>query len=150
MEDRPEKRDTDIFGFHQSFKLTPHPNFEAYLSYAYKRSRYEESYGKFALPFVPGHSLFCFTQYKNEELKRGLGATVRLEGEFLSFRYLEYREENKAPQVFLLNTKFDLRFLDFHFYYVIENITDREYRTRKEFEMGRRTHWWGFYWEFFD
>lgn len=150
MEDQPEKRDTDIFGFHQSFKLTPHPNFEAYLSYAHKRSRYQGSDDKFNFPFVPRHSLFWFTQYKNERFKRGLGVTIRLEGEFLSFRYLDYWEKNEVSEVFVLNTKFDLRFLDFHFYYVVENITDQEYRTRKDFEMAGRTHWWGFYWEFFD
>lgn len=150
MEDQPQKRDTDIFGLHQSVKLNPHPNFEAYLSYAYKRSLYKESQDEFTLPFVPQHSLFCFTQYKNERLKRGLGAILRLEGEFLSSRYLEYGEKEKIPEVFLLNSKFDLRFLDFHFYYVIENITDQEYRTREEFEMRGRTFWWGFYWEFFD
>ncbi|MGB2697584.1 MAG: TonB-dependent receptor plug domain-containing protein [Candidatus Zixiibacteriota bacterium] len=150
MEDQPEKRDTDIFGFHQSFKLTPHPNFEAYLSYAYKKSRYQEADIKFVLPFVPQHSMFSFIQYRNERLKGGLGATVRLEGEFLSSRYLGYEEGKKVPEVFLLNSKFDLRFLDLHFYYVIENITDQEYRTRGEFKMNGRTHWWGFYWEFFD
>ena len=150
MENQPQKRDTEILGFHQSAKLIPHPTFEAYLSYAYKRSLYSESKDEIALPFVPEHSLFCFTQYKNERLKRGLGATIRLEGEFLSSRYLAYGEEKKAPKVFLLNSKFDLRFLDFHFYYVMENITDQEYRTRDEFEMNGRTQWWGFYWEFFD
>jgi len=150
IEGQPQKKNTDIFGFHQSLKLTPHPNFEAYLSYAYKKSRYEESNNKFLLPFVPRHSLFCFAQYKNERLRRGLGATIRLEGEFLSTRYLDYEEEDKIPEVFLLSSKFDLRFLDFHFYYVIENMTDQEYRTRKDFEMAGRTHWWGFYWEFFD
>lgn len=150
MEDRPEKRDTDVLGFHQSMKLIPHRNLEAYLSYAYKKSRYDESDNRFALPFVPEHSLFSFMQYKNERLKRGLGATVRLEGEFLSSRYLDYEENEKVPEVFLLHLKFDLRFLDFHFYYVIENITDQEYRTRKEFEAEGRSHWWGFYWEFFD
>jgi outer membrane cobalamin receptor len=150
MEERPQIRDTDILGFHHSFKLTPHPYFEVYLSYAYKKSQCEESDYKFVLPFIPQHSLFCFAQFKNERLRGGLGATVRLEGEFLSARYLDYNEKNKDPEVLLLDSKFDLRFLDFHFYYVIENITDQEYRTRKEFEMAGQTHWWGFYWEFFD
>jgi outer membrane receptor protein involved in Fe transport len=148
--DRPEKRNTDVFGFHQSMKLIPHRNLEAYLSYAYKKSKYDESDNRLALPFVPEHSLFSFIQYKNERLKRGLGASVRLEGEFLSSRYLGYEENEKVPEVFLVHLKFDLRFLDFHFYYVIENMTDQEYRTRKEFEMEGRSHWWGFYWEFFD
>jgi len=150
IEDRPEKRDTDVFGIHHSFKVIPQKNFETYLSYAYKKSRYQESNNKFLLPFVPTHGLFCYTQYKNEKLKTGLGGTIRLEAEFLSSRYMEYKEENQEPEVLLLNAKFDLRFLDFHFYYVIENITDQEYRTRKEFEMDGRTQWWGFYWEFFD
>lgn len=150
MGDRPEKRNTDVFGFHQSMKLIPHRNLEAYLSYAYKKSQYDESDNRLALPFVPEHSLFSFIQYKNERLKRGLGTTVRLEGELLSSRYLNYKENEKVPEVFLLHLKFDLRFLDFHFYYVIENITEQEYRTRKEFEVEGRSHWWGFYWEFFD
>jgi len=150
MEDQPQKKDTDILGFHQSLKLTPHPDFEAYLSYAYKRSRYQGSDDKFYFPFVPRHSLFCFVQYKNERFKTGLGGKVRLECEFLSSRYLEYGEEDRVPEVFILNSKFDLRFLDLHFYYVIENITDQEYRTRGEYQMEGRTHWWGFYWEFFD
>ena len=150
IEDQPEKRDADIFGAHLGFELTPYPNFEAYLSYAYKRSQYQELDNEFQFPFVPEHSMFSYIQYRNERLKGGLGATVRLEGEFLSSRYLKYGEENKVSEVFLLNSKFDLKFLDLHFYYVIENITDQEYRTREEFEMNGRTQWWGFYWEFFD
>lgn len=150
MEDKPQKRETDIFGFHQSFKLIPHPNFEAYLSYAYKKSQYDESGNELRFPFVPEHSMFSFIQYSNKRLRGGLGASIRLESEFLSSRYLEYGEEHMVSDVFLLNTKVDLRFLDFHFYYVIENITDQEYKTREEFEMNGRTQWWGFYWEFFD
>jgi hypothetical protein len=150
MEDQPQKRETDIFGFHQSFKLMPHPHFEAYLSYAYKKSQYHESGNELRFPFVPEQSMFSFIQYRNERLKGGLGASIRLESEFLSSRYLEYGEGQKVSDVFLLNAKIDLRFLDFHFYYIIENITDQKYRTREEFEMNGRTQWWGFYWEFFD
>ncbi len=150
MEDQPEKKDTDIFGADLGFELTPYPNFEAYLSYAYKRSQYKELDNEFQFPFVPEHSMFSFIQYSNKRLKEGLGATIRLEGEFLSSRYLEYGEENNVSEVFLLNSKFDLKFLDLHFYYVIENITDQEYKTREEFKMNGRTQWWGFYWEFFD
>jgi len=146
----PVNRDRKAFGGYLSFNLTPHPNFEAYLSYAYKNSKYKTGDNKYFVPFIPKHSSYFHLQYKNEFLKKEMESKVRLEGEYLSERYLEYGEKDLVPSVFILNSKISLRFLDFHFYYVIENITDQKYRTRGEFFMSGRAFWWGFYWNFWD
>jgi outer membrane cobalamin receptor len=146
----PRNEDKDLLGSHASFILTLHPNFEAYLSYAYKNSKYKTGDNKYFVPFIPKHSSYFHLQYKKEFLKKEMESKVRLEGEYLSERYLEYGEKDLVPSVFILNSKISLRFLDFHFYYVIENITDQKYRTRGEFFMPGRAFWWGFYWNFWD
>jgi hypothetical protein len=146
----PVNRDRDVFGGYLSFNLTPHPNFEAYLSYAYKNSQYKIGDSKYFVPFMPRHSAYSYLQYKKEFLKKEMEGKIRLEGEYLSERYLQYGEKDSVPSVFILNSKISLRFLDFHFYYVVENITDQKYRTRGEFFMPERTFWWGFYWNFWD
>ena len=151
MEDAiPRNEDKDLLGSYASFLLTLHPDFEACLSYAYKNSQYKIGDSKYFVPFMPRHSAYSYLQYKKELLKKEMEGKIRLEGEYLSERYLHYGEKDLVPAVFILNSKISLRFLDFHFYYIIENITDRKYRTRGELFMPERTFWWGFYWNFWD
>jgi outer membrane cobalamin receptor len=151
MEDAiPRNEDKDLLGSYAGFLLTLHPDFEAYLSYAYKNSQYKIGDSKYFVPFMPRHSAYSYLQYKKEFLKKEMEGKIRLEGEYLSERYLQYGEKDSVPSVFILNSKISLRFLDFHFYYVVENITDQKYRTKGEFFMPERTFWWGFCWNFWD
>ena len=79
-----------------------------------------------------------------------MGLKLRLETKFLSQRFLDGYQKDKEPGVAIFNGKISLRFLDFHFYYVVENITNRVYRLTEGYPMPERSLFWGFYWEFFD
>jgi hypothetical protein len=59
-------------------------------------------------------------------------------------------EKDKEPAAAILNGKVTIRFLDFHFYYIVRNITNQNYRLSGDYNMPKRTFWWGFYWEFLD
>ena len=120
----------------------------SYLSYSFKRG--ENSKRNTRLPYSPDHNLFGFVQFENEYLKKEIGLKLRLETNVISERFLDEYEKDKEPNVAILNGKVTIRFLDFHFYYTVRNITNQVYRLLGDFDMPKRTFWWGFYWEFFD
>jgi outer membrane cobalamin receptor len=143
----PSNRERNLFGLSLNYDYIFSPNFETGFSYAYKRTRSQKDYH---FPYIPEHSLYSYFQYSNEFLSREIGIKVRLEQEYLSKRYLADYDQDQAPFALLFNSKITLRFLDFQFYYVIENITNETCRTRGDFNMPERTFWFGFNWEFFD
>lgn len=120
----------------------------SYLSYSFKRG--ENSKSNMRLPYSPDHNLFGYLQFENEYLKREIGLKLRLETNVISERFLDEYERDKEPTIAILNGKVTIRFLDFHFYYTVRNITNQVYRLSGDFDMPKRTFWWGFYWEFFD
>jgi outer membrane receptor protein involved in Fe transport len=143
----PSNRERKLFGVSLNLDYKFSPNFETGFSYAYKRARSHKNYH---FPYTPEHSFFSYFQYSNEYLKKEIGIKVRLEQEYLSKRYLADYNQDQVPFTLLFNSKITLRFLNFRFYYVIENITNESYRTRGDFNMPERTFWFGFSWEFFD
>ena len=143
----PQNRERKLLGLSLNFDYKFSPNFENGFSYAYKRARSEDD---FSIPYIPEHSFFSCFQYSNEYLKKKLGIKIKLEQEYLSKRYLADYNEAQVPFVLLFNSKISLRFLDFRFYYVIENMTNEVYRTRGDFNMPGRTMWFGFNWNFYD
>ena len=145
---KPINTRADMWGvsFNSALRFLDH--FRSSVSYCFKESK--DANKKLDLPYSPKHSLFGYLQYENEFLKREIGLKLRLETNILSERFLDEYEKDKEPGVALLNGKIAIRFLDFHFYYVAENITDRAYRLTKNCPMPQRSWWWGFYWEFFD
>ncbi len=145
---RPVSSEADVWGVNFNSVLHFLNHFKSSVSYCYKESK--DVNRKLYLPNSPRHSLFGYLQYENEFLKREIGLKLRLETNILSERFLAENERDKEPGVAIFNGKITVRFLDFHFYYVAENITDQLYRLTPYFPMPRRSWWWGFYWEFFD
>jgi len=120
----------------------------SFVSYSFKEGK--DSIRKTQLPYSPKHSLFGYVEFENEFLKREIGFRLRLETNVLSERFMDEYEKDKESGVAILNGKITIRFLDFHFYYTVRNITDRVYRLSGNYQMPERTYWWGFYWEFND
>ncbi len=120
----------------------------SYISYSFKRG--ENSNRKTRLPYSPDHNLFGYIQFENEYLKREIGLKLRLETNVISERFLDEYEKDKEPTAAILNGKAYIKFLDFHFYCAVRNITNQVYRLAGDYNMPQRTYWWGFYWEFFD
>jgi outer membrane cobalamin receptor len=122
--------------------------FTSYFSYTFKHGENSES--KTRLPYSPDHNVFGYIQFENEYLKREISIKLRLEANAFSERFMDEYEKDKEPRVAILNGKVTIRFLDFHFYYIVRNITNQNYRLSGDYHMPKRTFWWGFYWEFFD
>ena len=112
--------------------------------------RGKDSNRKTRLPFSPDHSLFAYLQFEDEFLKKEIGVKVRLETNLLPERFMDEYGQDREPGVAVLNGKIAFRFLDFHFQYMVRNITDKVYRSMGDYDMPGRTFWWGIYWEFFD
>jgi len=145
---KPVNTKADIQGVNVNSFLSWLNHFKSSISYCFKESKYSNK--RLFFPYSPKHSLFGYLQYENEFLKKEIGLKLRLETNILSERFLDEYEKDKEPSVVILNGKITLRFLDFHFYYVVENITDRVYRLAEGYPMPERSLFWGFYWEFFD
>jgi outer membrane cobalamin receptor len=145
---KPINTEAEIWGINFNYALHFLNHFKTHLSYSFKESK--DSNRKLFLPHSPKHSLFGYIQCEDEFLKREIGLKLRLETNILSERFLDEYEKDKEPQVAILNGKITIRFLDFHFYYVVENVTDRAYRLTQDYPMPERSWWWGFYWKFFD
>jgi outer membrane receptor protein involved in Fe transport len=145
---KPVNAKADIWGLSLNSALRFLNHFRSSVSYCFKESK--DVNKKLYLPHSPKHSLFAYLQYENEFLKREIGLKLRLETNILSERFLDEYEKEKEPGVAVVNGKLTIRLLDFHFYYVAENITDRVYRLTQHNPMPQRSRWWGFYWEFFD
>jgi outer membrane cobalamin receptor len=145
---KPINAEADIWGINVNSVFNFLNHFKSSISYCFKESKDLDK--KLFFPHSPQHSLFGCLQYENEFLKREIGLKLRLETNFLSERFLDEYEKDKEPSVAIFNGKITIRFLDFHFYWVVENITDRVYRLTKEYPMPERSLCWGFYWEFFD
>jgi outer membrane receptor protein involved in Fe transport len=145
---KPINTKADIWGMNLNSSLLFFKRFKSFISYCFKESK--DLNKKLFFPQSPKHSFFGYLQYENEFLKREIGLKFRLEANILSERFLDEYEKDKEPEVAILNGKITIRFLDFHFYYVVENITDRVYRLTRDYPMPERSYYWGFYWEFFD
>ncbi len=145
---KPTNTKADVWGMSLNSNLHFLKHFRSSISYCFKENK--DSNKKLFFPCSPQHSLFGYLQYENEFLKREIGLKLRLETNILSQRFLDEYEKDKEPEVAIFNGKITIRFLDFHFYYVVENITDRVYRLMQDYPMPQRSFWWGFYWEFFD
>jgi len=143
----PTNRERKLLGLSLIFDYKFSKDFQGGFSYAYKWTRIEDDY---KVPYIPAHSLFSYFQYSKEYVKKKYEIKLRLEQEYLSKRYLADYNRDEVPFVLLFNSKISLRFLDFRFYYVIENITSEVYRTRGDFNMPGRTLWFGFSWNFYD
>jgi outer membrane cobalamin receptor len=122
--------------------------FTSYFSYTFKHG--ENSERKTRLPYSPDHNFFGYIQFNHEYLKREIGIILRLEANAFSERFMDEYEKDKEPAAAILNGKVTIRFLDFHFYYIVRNVTNQNYRLSGAYSMPERTFWWGFYWEFFD
>lgn len=145
---KPINTKADIWGMNLNLSLHFFKRFKSSISYCFKASK--DSNEKLFFPQSPQHSFFGYLQYENEFLKKEIGLKFRLETNILSERFLDEYEKYKEPGVAIFNGKISIRFLDFHFYYVVENITDRVYRLTRDYPMPERSYFWGFYWEFFD
>ena len=145
---KPINTKADIWGMNLNLSLHLFKRFKSSISYCFKESK--DSNKKLFFPQSPKHSFFGYLQYENEFLKKEIGLKFRLETNILSKRFLDEYEKDKEPEVAIFNGKISIRFLDFHFYYAVENITNRVYRLTQDYPMPERSFFWGFYWEFFD
>lgn len=146
----PENFDREISGFYLSSSFIPHPDFSFFASYSYKDVKYKENGKEYFFPSIPISSAFSFIQYKKEFLKKEIELKLRVEGEYLSERYLDYQELDKVSDVFIVNSKITVTLLDLHLYGVVNNITDQEYKLKGEYFMPQREILLGFFWEFWD
>ncbi len=145
---QPVNSEAEIWGANVDLRLEFFNHVSSYVSYSLKRGK--DSDRKVRLPFSPDHSLFAYLQFEDEFLKKEIGVKLRLETNVLSEQFMEEYEQGREPGVAILNGKISIRFLDFHFYYGVRNITDEVYRSMGDYPMPGRSFWWGFYWEFFD
>jgi outer membrane receptor protein involved in Fe transport len=145
---KPINTKVDIWGMNLNLRLLFFKRFRSSISYCFKENK--DLNKKLFFPQSPQHSFFGYLQYENEFLKKEIGLKLRLETNILSERFLDEYEKDKEPGVAILNGKINIRFLDFYFYYVVENITNRVYRLSEDYPMPERNYFWGFYWEFFD
>jgi outer membrane cobalamin receptor len=145
---KPTNTSAEIRGASVNSRYEPFSHLGLYFSYTYKWSRNSDT--DLLLPFSPEHSLFSYIQYESEFLKKEIGLKLRLEGKMLSERFMDQYQKDREPEMAIVNAKITIRYLDFNFHYTIRNITDEEYRLFDDYTMPGRTHWWGFYWEFYD
>jgi hypothetical protein len=145
---KPTNADAEIRGASINSRFEPFGFLSLYLSYAYKWSR--NSGTDLRLPFSPEHSLFSYIQYESEFLMKEIGLKLRMEGKVLSERFMDQYEHKREPETAIVNAKITIRYLDFNFHYTIRNITNENYRLFEDHDLPGRTHWWGFYWEFYD
>jgi outer membrane receptor for ferrienterochelin and colicin len=145
---RPINSEAEIWGANLDVRLEFFDRLSSYVSYTHKRSK--DSNRRTRLPFSPDHSLFGYLQFEDELLKKEIGVKLRLEANVLSERFMDEYEQDREPGVTTLNVKVTIRFLDFHFRYMVRNITDEVYRSMGDYHMPGRSFWWGIYWEFFD
>lgn len=145
---QPVNSEAEIWGASLDLRLEFFDHVSSYVSYSFKKGK--DSNRRLQLPFSPEHSLFAYLQLEDELLKKEIGLKLRLETNALSERFMDEYEQDREPGVAILNGKITVRFLDFHFYYMVRNITDQVYRSMGDYHMPGRSFWWGFYWEFFD
>jgi len=145
---KPINTKADIWGMNLNSSLHFFKRFKSSISYCFKESK--DLNKKLFFPQSPKHSFFGSLQYENEFLKKEIGLKFRLETNILSERFLDEYKKDQEPEVAIFNGKISIRFLDFHFYYAVENITNRVYRLTQDYPMPERSYFWGFYWEFFD
>jgi len=145
---QPVNSEAEIWGANLDLRLEFFDHLSSYISYTHKRSK--DSNRKTRLPLSPDHSLFAYLQFEDQFLKKEIGVKVRLETNLLSERFMDEYERDQEPSVAISNGKITFRFLDFHFQYVVRNITDQVYRSMGDYHMPGRSFWWGIYWEFFD
>jgi outer membrane cobalamin receptor len=145
---KPINSKANISGVNLNVSCSFFGHVRSYLSYSFKKGK--DLRRKTQLPCSPEHSLFGFVEFENEFLKREIGLKLRLETNVLSTRFMDEYQKDKEPEVATVNGKVTIRFLDFHFYYTVRNITDQVYRLSGDYLMPERTFLWGFYWEFFD
>ena len=145
---KPVNTQAKIWGANINLGFAFFDHIGSHISYTFKKC--EDSNRKIQLPHSPNHSLFGYIQFEDEFLKREIGLKLRLETNIKSERFMDEYEQDKEPGVAIVNGKITIRFLDFHFQYVIRNITDQVYRLTGDYFMPERSFWWGFYWEFFD
>jgi outer membrane cobalamin receptor len=145
---KPINSKANIWGTNLNVSCRLFDHMKSYLSYSFKKG--EDSKRKTHLPYSPEHSLFGFIEFENEFLKREIGLKLRIETNVLSERFMDEYQKDKEPEVAIVNGKITIRFLDFHFYYMVRNITDQVYRLSGDYFMPERSFFWGFYWEFFD
>ena len=145
---QPVNSEAEIWGANIDLRLQFFDHLSSYVSYSLKKGK--DSDRKLRLPFSPDHSLFAYLQLEDEFLKKEIGVKLRLEANVLSERFMDEYEQDQEPGVSILNGKIAIRFLDFHFHFMVRNITDEGYRSMSDYHMPGRTFWWGFYWEFFD
>lgn len=144
----PINTEAKIWGANINLGFEFFDHIRSHISYSFKQSK--ELNRKTQLPQSPEHSLFGYIQFEDEFLKNEIGLKLRLETNVLSERFMDEYEKDKEGSVAILNGKITIRFLDFHFYYMVRNITDQVYRLTGDYFMPERSIWWGFYWEFFD
>ena len=145
---QPVISEAEIWGASVDLRLEFFDHVSSYVSYSFKKGKNSDR--RLHLPFSPEHSLFAYLQLEDELLKKEIGVKLRLETNVLSERFMDEYEQDREPGVAILNGKVTVRFLDFHFYYMVRNITDQVYRSMGDYHMPARSFWWGFYWEFFD
>ena len=101
--------------------------------------------------FSPGQELditsgYLFIAYRLNLLKNLLQLSITSENEFVDNPNLS----NSLTSYFISNGKMGVRVKDFFIFYALENISNQTYRTSGDFNMPKRSNFWGVSWEFRD
>jgi len=119
-------------------------SFSSYLNFLFGVNFYSDFF--YTGPDLNQSTGFLLIAYKHSLLKNLLHLTIISENEFIDKR-TEYSLINKY---FISNGKAGLKIKDFFIFYALENITNQTYRTFGDFNMPKRSNFWGVSWEFRD
>lgn len=100
-------------------------------------------YSEYGLDLTSG---YLFMAYKHSFVKNLLQMTITSENEFVENPNLS----SSLSRYFISNGKIGIRIKDFFIFYALENITNQTYRTFGDFNMPKRSNFWGVSWEFRD
>ncbi len=119
-------------------------SFSSYLKLSFAVNFYSDFF--YTGPSLNQSAGFLLIAYKHNLLKNMLQLSIISENEFIDKRAY-YSLLNKY---WITNAKVGIKIKDFFIFYAMENITNQSYRTFGDFDMPKRSNFWGVSWEFRD
>lgn len=119
-------------------------SFSSYLRVSFTVNFYSDFF--YTGPSLNQSSGFLLIAFKHNLWKNILHLSVISENEFVRNKAY-YRLLNKY---WITNGKAGIKIKDFFIFYAMENITNQTYRTFGDFDMPKRSNFWGVSWEFRD
>lgn len=99
-------------------------------------------------PFFSSYLAFLMLEFNQSLFREVLKLKINLENNFIEER--EDEAHKHLPRTLILNARAGLKIKEFLIFYALENITNQTYRTFGDFNMPKRSNFWGVSWEFRD